>query len=291
MAFRSGFVSIFGKPNAGKSTLLNAIIGEKMAIVSHKVQTTRHRIKAFLNTDSYQLIFSDTPGIIDPKYRLHEKMMGQVKAAMEDADCALLVYDLGDLAIEEADALFQSLKLKVPCILVLNKADSVNSKTVEDARKFFTGKPYAASVCVISAMKGNGVDTLLETLLGHIPEAPPYYDPEQLSDLPEKFFVSELIREKIYELYHEEIPYQTAVLIQRFEEKQTLTKIVADIIVQRETQKFILIGEGGKMIKMLGTRARQSIEEFLGRKVFLELLVRVKPKWRNDEWKLREYGY
>lgn len=291
MSFQAGFVSIFGKPNAGKSTLLNALVGEKMAIVSHKVQTTRHRIKAFLNTDSYQIIFSDTPGIIDPKYKLHEKMMAQVKSALEDADCSLLVYDLGDMALAEADTLFSSLNLHTPAIVVLNKADSVPPSLTGEAQAFFNAKPYAASVCTISAKHKTGVDELLQTILKHIPEAPPYYDEESLSDLPEKFFVSELIREIIYELYHEEIPYQTAVLVREFKEKQTLTKIVADIIVQRETQKLILIGEGGKMIKELGTKARMSIEEFLGRKVFLELLVRVKPKWRNDEFKLREYGY
>ncbi len=266
-------------------------MGEKMAIVSHKVQTTRHRIKAFLNSDTYQIIISDTPGIIDPKYRLHEKMMAQVKSAIEDADCALLVYDLGDLAEEEANELFTGLRLRVPAIVVLNKADSVKPDITKSAIDFFTKQPYSSAVCAISALRSAGTDDLLQQMLQFIPESPPYFDPEHLSDLPEKFFVSELIREKIYELYHEEVPYQTTVLVREFKEKQTLTKIVADIIVQRESQKLILIGEGGKMIKELGTRARQSVEVFLGRKVFLELLVRVKPKWRDDEWKLREYGY
>jgi GTP-binding protein Era len=291
MAFKSGFVSIFGKPNAGKSTLLNALIGEKMAIVSHKVQTTRHRIKAFLNADDFQIVFSDTPGIIDPQYRLHEKMMQHVKSALEDADAALLLYDITDKAPEAADALFTSLKLKVPAIVLVNKTDLVPVEAAMQIVDFFRDKRYAKSVFAISAKKKTNTDALVTTLLELLPEGEPFYPGDDLSDLPTKFFVSELIREKIFELYHEEIPYHTAVIVQEFTEKTTLIKIRAEIIVQRETQKFIIIGEGGKMIKKLGTDARQGIEGFVGQKVFLELFVKVKPKWRDDELKLREYGY
>ena len=290
-SFQSGFVSIFGKPNAGKSTLLNALIGEKMAIVSHKVQTTRHRIKGFLNTDQYQVIFSDTPGIIDPKYRLQEKMMQQVKGALEDADLALLVYDLSDRNLEEAHALFASLRLKVPAVVVLNKTDAVKTEETAVAIAYFEKQPYAKSVLAISAKANKGLDILLKTILEFLPEGEPFFSQDDLSDLPTKFFVSELIRENIFSLFHEEVPYHTAVLVQEFTQKSTLIKIRADIIVQRETQKFIIIGEKGSMIKKLGSLSRESIEKFLDSKVFLELFVKVKPKWRDDELKLREYGY
>ena len=290
-SFQSGFVSIFGKPNAGKSTLLNAFIGEKMAIVSHKVQTTRHRIKGFVNTDAYQVIFSDTPGIIDPQYKLHQKMMQQVKNALEDADAALLVYDLTDKQLQQSNTLFTSLKLKVPAIVVLNKTDAVTKEIVAEAMAFFKLQPYVKEVFAISAKKEEGIKELLAAAVKYLPEGEPFYSQDDLSDMPTKFFVGELIRENIFSLFHEELPYHTAVLVQEFTQKSTLIKIRADIIVQRETQKFIVIGEGGSMIKKLGTLSRTSIEQFLDAKVFLELFVKVKPKWRDDELKLREYGY
>lgn len=289
--YRSGFVSLLGKPNAGKSTLLNALMGEKMAIVSHKVQTTRHRIKAFLTADDYQIVLSDTPGIITPKYRLHEKMMQQVKGAVEDADLALLLYDLTDRQPEEAHALFASLKLRVPAIVVLNKTDAFPAGELGTVVDFFVAQPYCKKVVAIAAKNNTGVDVLLQEILPFMPEGDPFFSEEDLSDLPTRFFVSELIREQIFDLYHEEIPYQTTVLVQEFKEKTTLVKIQADIIVHRDTQKFIIIGEKGKMIKTLGTRAREAIEAFIDRKVFLELFVKVRPKWRDDELKLREYGY
>lgn len=289
--FQSGFVSIFGRPNAGKSTLLNALIGEKMAIVSHKVQTTRHRIKGFVNTDDYQVIFSDTPGIIDPQYKLHQKMMQQVKNALEDADAALLVYDLTDKRLADANTLFESLKLKVPALMVLNKTDAVSKTTVEEAISFFKKQSYVKEVFAISAKKEDGIKELLAAAVKYLPEGAPFYSQDDLSDMPTKFFVSELIRENIFSLFQEEIPYHTAVLVQEFTQKSSLIKIRADIIVQRETQKFIIIGEGGSMIKKLGTLSRTAIESFLDSKVFLELFVKVKPKWRDDELKLREYGY
>ncbi len=287
---KSGFVNIFGKPNAGKSTLLNALIGEKLAIVSPKVQTTRHRIKGILNDKDYQVIFSDTPGIIEPKYKLHEKMMQAVKSSLEDADVALLIVDIKD-NLEEADEIFSSLSLKAPAIVVLNKTDLVNKETVDKAVARFSGKKYCKKVVEISALKNKGIQELLDAIISMLPEGEPFYNDDNLSDLPMKFFVSELIREKIFYLYEEEIPYHTTVLVQEFKEKTTLTKITADIIVQRETQKGIVLGEGGKMIKQLGTLARKDIEEFIGRKVFLELFVKVRPKWRDNEIHLREYGY
>jgi len=287
-----GFVNIFGKPNAGKSTLLNAIMGEKMAIVSSKVQTTRHRIKAFLNkVDEYQVIFSDTPGIIDPKYKLHEKMMGAVKSALEDADLGLLMVDVRD-DFDEIDAMFSALKLKVPCIVVMNKSDLAPGGRVKEANAYFSTKPYCTKIISVSALNNSDVDRLMKVILELIPEGGhPFFDQEDLSDMPTKFFVSEMIREKIYQLFGEEIPYHTAVLVNSFKEQPLLTKIQADIVVNRETQKAIIIGQGGKMIKEIGSLARKDIEEFIGSKVYLELFVKVKPKWRDNDMKLKEFGY
>lgn len=287
---KSGFVNIFGKPNAGKSTLLNALIGEKLAIVSPKVQTTRHRIKGILNDKDYQIIFSDTPGIIEPKYKLHEKMMQAVKSSLEDADVALLIVDIKD-GLAEADEIFSSLALKVPAIVVLNKTDIADKAILDNAVTFFSGKKYCKTVVEISALRNKGIKELLDNIISLLPEGEPFYADDNLSDLPMKFFVSELIREKIFYLYQDEIPYHAAVLVQEFKEKHTLTKITADIILQRETQKGIVLGEGGKMIRELGTLARKDIEEFIGRKVFLDLFVKVRPKWRDNEIHLREYGY
>lgn len=286
-----GFVNIFGKPNAGKSTLLNALIGEKLAIVSHKVQTTRHRIKAFLNKEwEYQIIFSDTPGIIEPKYKLHEKMMKAVKNSLEDADVALLLTGIND-DCEEADAIFSSLKLKVPAIVVSNKIDLAKETQIEEAKNFFSAKPYCKSWIGISATANKNVDKLLELILRYLKEGQPFYDQDDLTDLPTKFFAGEVVREKIFELFGDEIPYHTTVIVNEFKEKTTLIKIQADIIVQRESQKAIILGEAGKMIKQIGSLARKDIEEFLQQKVFLELFVKVKNKWRDDELKLKEYGY
>ena len=286
-----GFVNIFGKPNAGKSTLLNALIGEKMAIVSHKVQTTRHRIKAFLNKEwEYQIIFSDTPGIIEPKYKLHEKMMRAVKGSLEDADVALLLVDITD-NWEEADAIFTALKLKVPTIVITTKTDLAKENKVEEAKEFFSTKPYCKEWIGISVTKNKNLDTLLTKILSFLKEGQPFYDEDDLTDLPTKFFVGEMVREKIFELFGDEIPYHTTVVVNEFKEKTTLIKIQADIIVQRESQKAIILGEAGKMIKQVGSLARKDIEEFLGQKIFLELFVKVKNKWRDDDLKLKEYGY
>jgi GTP-binding protein Era len=287
---KSGFVNIFGRPNAGKSTLLNALMGEKLAIVSPKVQTTRHRIKGILTEKEYQVVFSDTPGIIEPKYKLHEKMMQAVKGALEDADVAMLLVDVKE-KWEECDVIFSELKLNVPAVIVLNKIDLVSEATIKEAIDFFSGKHYCKKVITISALSGINKKKLVNALLEFLPEGEPFYDGENISDLNTRFFVSELIREKIYELAHDELPYHTAVLVREYKEKTTLVKIVADIIVHRETQKAILIGDKGSMIKRIGTEARKDIEAFIQQKVFLELFVKVKPKWRENEMQLKEYGY
>lgn len=287
---KSGFVNIIGKPNAGKSTLLNALIGEKLAIVSSKVQTTRHRIRAFLNGPDYQVVFSDTPGVIEPKYKLHQKMMDAVKSSMEDADVCLLMADVRD-DFEELDTIFSALSLKVKAILVLNKIDMVKPARIEEAISFFSNKKYCSDIVAVSASKKSHLDTLLQKIIASLPDGEPFYDQDDLTDMPTRFFCGELIREKIFELFDEEIPYQSTVLVTAFEEKSTLIKISADIIVQRESQKAIILGAGGIMIKKLGTSARQSIELFLDSKVFLEIFVRVRNNWRNNDSHLREYGY
>lgn len=287
---KAGFVNIFGKPNAGKSTLLNALMGEKLAIVSHKVQTTRHRIKAILTGDDYQIILSDTPGIIEPKYKLHEKMMQAVKSSLEDADIALLITDARE-DVEESHAIFSSLRLKAHAIVILNKTENLTPEKIESLTAFFLEQPYCREVVAISALKKTGIEQLLNTIKERLPEGQPFYEGDEISDLPTRFFVSELIREKIFALYGDEIPYHTTVLIQEFKEKTTLIKIMADIIVQRDTQKGIILGEKGNMIRELGTQARKDIEAFLDHKVFLELFVKVRPKWRDNETHLREYGY
>ncbi len=285
-----GFVNIFGRPNAGKSTLLNLLMGEKLAIVSPKVQTTRHRIKGILTEAAYQIIFSDTPGIIEPKYKLHKKMMQAVKNSLEDADLALLIVDVND-DWKECDEIFSSLKFKVPAIVVINKIDTVNQKKIEQAISFFGDKSYSKRTATIVALSGTYRERLLKDILEFLPEGEKFYEEDEISDLSTRFFVSELIREKIYDLFEEEIPYHTAVVVQEFKEKSTLIKIRAEIIVHRETQKAIILGEGGRMIKKLGTESRKEIEKFLQQKVFLELFVKVKPNWRENDLQLKEYGY
>jgi GTP-binding protein Era len=288
---KSGFVNIFGKPNAGKSTLLNALLDEKLAIVSSKVQTTRHRIKGFLSKpNEYQIVFSDTPGIIESKYKLHEKMMAAVKSALEDADIALLIADVND-NFDELDKMFSSLKLSVPTLLILNKIDEAHNGRIAEAATFFEGKPYAKKLIKVSALHKHHLPKLLNAIIELLPEGVPFYNEDDLSDLPTKFFVGELIREKVYQLFADEIPYHVAVMVNEFKEKETLVKIQADIIVQRETQKAIVIGKDGSMIKQVGMLARKDIEAFISQKVFLELFVKVKPKWRDNELQLKEYGY
>ncbi len=285
-----GFVNIFGRPNAGKSTLLNALMGEKLAIVSSKVQTTRHRIKGILTEKDYQVVFSDTPGIIEPRYKLHHKMMEAVKNSLEDADVALLLVDVNENWLE-CDAIFSALKLKVPAIVVINKIDRAGEKKIKEAVDFFSSKPYCKNVLLVSALSGINKKKFLKGILELLSEGEPFFTGDDISDLNTRFFVGELIREKIYDLFEDEIPYQATVVVNEYKEKTGLIKIVADVIVQRETQKAIIIGHGGQMIKKLGTEARKSIEEFLQQKIFLELFVKVREKWRDNETHLKEYGY
>ncbi len=287
---KAGFVNIFGKPNAGKSTLLNAIIGEKLAIISPKVQTTRHRITGVLTEPGYQIVFSDTPGIIDPKYKLHEKMMSAVKSALEDADVALLIMDAKD-SLEENLELFESLRLKVPAILIINKMDNLVKADMDALLERVKAWGKAKAVVAISARQKKGLPELMKEIVAMLPEGNPFYPDDTLTDKSTRFLVAEMIREKIFQLFEEEIPYHTTVIVTQFQEKETLTKITAEIIVTRDTQKGIILGEGGKSIRELGTQARKEIEQFIERKVFLELFVKVRGKWRDNDLFLKEYGY
>ena len=291
MQHKAGFVNIFGPPNAGKSTLMNALLGERLAIVSPKVQTTRHRILGILTEENYQIIFSDTPGIIDPQYKLHNKMMQQVRSAVEDADVALLMVDATD-SPDSFSSIIDSLKLKTKKILLVNKVDLIEDKEKQaELVKAFEDKIKPDKTMVISALKKINTKKIVPAILKFLPDAPPFYPDEEISDRPMRFFVSEMIREKIYGIYDQEIPYHTAVLVQTYEELPHITKIRADIIVTRETQKMIMLGTGGSMIKKLGMQSRESIEKFLDKKVFLELFVKVRPKWRENDTHLKEYGY
>lgn len=290
-AHKAGFVNIFGPPNAGKSTLINALMGEKLAIVSPKVQTTRHRILGFLTEKHYQIIFSDTPGIIDPKYKLHTRMMKQVGSAVEDTDVALFMADV-NTDPEAFAAMMKELKIKTKKILLINKTDLVKDKKALTAIiESFEEKIKPDKTIALSALQNKNTDKIIPAILELLPENPPFFPDDDISDRPTRFFVAEMIREQIYFLYEKEIPYHAAVLVQSFEELPHVIKIRADIIVTRETQKMILLGTKGALIKKLGMQSRLRIEEFLGRKVFLELFVKVRPKWRENDNYLREYGY
>lgn len=270
--------------------MLNAIIGEKLAIISPKVQTTRHRITGVITEPGYQIVFSDTPGIIDPKYKLHEKMMGAVKSALEDADVALLIMDAKD-SLEENLELFDSLRLKVPAILILNKMDNLSKADMDTLLEKARAWGKAKVVVPISARQQKNIKELMQEIVALIPEGNAFYPDDTLTDKSTRFLVAEMIREKIFQLFEEEIPYHTTVIVTQFQEKETLTKITAEIIVTRDTQKGIILGEKGKSIRELGTLARQDIEKFIERKVFLELFVKVRGKWRDNDLYLKEYGY
>lgn len=288
--FRSGFVGIFGKPNAGKSTLLNALLNEKLAIVSPKAQTTRNRILGILTDEKYQIIFNDTPGLLEAKYKLHEKMMQEVNLVKKGTDVILFVADVQDDPASNI-ALLRNLKGKLPVIVAVNKTDRDKKQQLPLVTAAYAALSGVKKVVPISALNKEHLDDLLEALREFLPEMPAYYDEDTLTDKPMRFFVAEMIREKLFLELDEELPYHAAVIVRQYEEKQSLTKIMADIIVSRESQKAILIGKNGSMIRTIGQKAREDIEAFIERKVFLELHVKVRKDWRNNDLYLREYGY
>jgi len=291
---QSGFVNIIGVPNVGKSTLMNALVGEKMSIITQKPQTTRHRIIGIVSDDNYQVVFSDTPGFIEnPSYGMHEGMNAFVQGTFKDADIMMLVVDASE-PFDADSPLFQKIKhIQVPLFLVLNKVDLLSDEDVLQLIAQWKDKADFAEIFPISALKKAGTDNLFENILRYMPEGPAFYDKSQFTDRPERFFVSEIIREKILLNYHQEIPYSCEVVVDSFkeDEKKPLIRIHATIYAMRKSQKGILIGKRGSAIKQLGIDARKDIETFLEKKVYLELYVKVKDNWRDDENMLKNFGY
>lgn len=288
---KAGFVNIVGKPNAGKSTLLNKLMGEKLAIVTQKAQTTRHRIFGIYNEDDLQIVFSDTPGVLQPKYELQEKMMDFVKDSLQDADVFLLIIDSTDHS-EPSEFLIEKLnKIPVPVLILLNKIDKINQKILENLVEFWHQKIEKAEILPISALNGFNTEIILEKIKTLLPESPPYYDKDQFTDKPERFFVNETIREKILLNYDKEIPYAVEVSTELFKEKDQIIFIDAIIYTERNSQKGILIGHRGEAIKKVGTEARIDLEKFFAKKIHLNLFVKVKKDWRKNDRDLKNFGY
>ncbi len=288
---KAGFVNIVGKPNAGKSTLLNQLMGEKLAIVTQKAQTTRHRIFGIYNEDDVQIVFSDTPGVLDPKYELQEKMMGFVKESLQDADVFLFIVDILDKS-EPSEFLIEKLnKIPIPVLLLINKIDKSNQKEMEAAVEHWHNLLPKAEILPISALNAYNTEYILPKLKSLLPENPPYYDKDQFTDKSERFFVNETVREKILLNYEKEIPYSVEVVTELFKEKEGIIFIDSIIYVERETQKGILIGHKGEAIKKVGTEARLDLEKFFAKKIHLNLFVKVKKDWRKNEKDLKNFGY
>jgi GTP-binding protein era len=288
---KAGFVNIVGKPNAGKSTLLNQLMGEKLAIVTQKAQTTRHRIFGIYNEEDVQIVFSDTPGVLDPKYELQEKMMGFVKESLQDADVFLFIVDISDKS-EPSEFLIEKLnKIPIPVLLLINKIDKSNQKEMEAAVEHWHNLLPKAEILPISALNAYNTEYILLKLKSLLPENPPYYDKDQFTDKSERFFVNETVREKILLNYEKEIPYSVEVVTELFKEKEGIIFIDSIIYVERETQKGILIGHKGEAIKKVGTEARLDLEKFFAKKIHLNLFVKVKKDWRKNEKDLKNFGY
>lgn len=291
MSHKSGFVNIIGSPNVGKSTLMNQLVGEKLSIITSKMQTTRHRIMGMVNDKDYQIVFSDTPGIIDPAYRLHENMMKFVSEALKDADVILMVTDIYEDPEKMQDRLDQINQINVPTLLLLNKMDLSNQKSVEIMVDLWKSKLPKSQILPISALHNMSIQFILPKILEWLPENPPYFDKDQLTNKNMRFFVSEIVREKILMIYQKEVPYSCEVTVEEYKEDDKIVRIRANIMVSRTSQKSIVIGHQGKKIKKLGIESRIDIESFIGKKVHLELFVKVDKDWRDKEGKLKKYGY
>lgn len=291
MSHKSGFVNIIGSPNVGKSTLMNQLVGEKLSIITSKAQTTRHRILGIVNHDNYQVVFSDTPGVLDPHYKLHENMMSFVNSALKDADVILFVTDIYETGMKHEKTLERLKKTSIPVILLLNKIDLGDQKKMEDKIAYWHEEMPNAEILPISALEGFNMEPIWKRILELIPESPPYYDKESISDRPMRFFISEMIREKIFENYSKEIPYSTQVEVEEYKEEEKIIRIRAIIYVERKTQKGILIGHKGEKIKRVGIEARKDIEKFVDKQIFLELFVKVDKDWRESDKKLEKHGY
>ena len=290
---KAGFVNIVGNPNVGKSTLMNRLVGERMSIITPKAQTTRHRITGIVNTPDYQIVFSDTPGVLKPRYKMQEAMLEFSQEALTDADILLYVTDVVEDPEKNADFLAKVAKEKVPVLLVINKIDLLSGdggELVHIVNDWQNRLPNA-EIFPISATEDFNVDNLMKRIVELLPPSPPYFGKDALTDKPARFFVTEIIREKILENYDKEVPYSTEVIVEKFEEKENSIHIMAVIYVERDSQKGILIGRQGAMLKKVGTAARKDIETFFGKSVYLELFVKVEPNWRNRENKLKAFGY
>ena len=287
----AGFVNIVGKPNVGKSTLMNNLVGERLSIITSKAQTTRHRIMGIVNGENFQIVYSDTPGMVKPQYELHRSMMQFVELALEDADVILYVTDLYE-KYEEEDEYLQRLKhTSVPVILVLNKIDLAKGTQMEDKLAYWQEIVQPAAAFPVSALEGINVRPVFDALLQRLPEHPPFFDKDELTDKPERFFAAELIREKIFVNYKQEVPYSTEVVVTEFKEEETLIRIRCEIYVERQSQKGIIIGKKGEALKKIGIQARADLEKFFDKQVYLEQHVKVAPDWRRQQQKLRTFGY
>lgn len=287
---KSGFVNIIGNPNVGKSTLMNALVGEKLAIITSKVQTTRHRLMGIVNGDNFQIVYSDTPGIVDPYYKLHEYMMKFIESAMLDADIFLLVTDVND-QFNHQKILDRINKSGLPIIVIINKIDLSDQKSVVKLISHWKKRLINAEIIPASALNNFNIESVFNHILDKLPENPPYFAKDELTDKSQRFFVSEFIREKILLNYQKEIPYSVEVVVETFKEEEKIIRILALIFVTRDTQKAIIIGHKGEALKKVGTQARKDIEEFVGKKVYLELSVKVNKDWRDKDLQLRRFGY
>ena len=288
---KSGFINIIGNPNVGKSTLMNNLVGERLSIITSKAQTTRHRILGIVNGDNFQLIFSDTPGIIKPSYKLQDSMMDFVKSALEDADVILYMVEIGEKSIKDPDVHNKIQSTKIPTIILLNKIDLSNQEDLENQINIWSNKYPNTEIYPISALNNFNTEKVINRIIELIPESPPYFPKDQLTDKPERFFVNEKLREKILLYYNKEIPYSVEVQTEEFKEEESIIKIRSLILVERESQKGIIIGHKGVALKKIGTKARIDLEKFFGKKVFIELHVKVSKNWRSNPNQLKKFGY
>lgn len=288
---KSGFVNIVSNPNIGKSTLMNALVGERISIITSKAQTTRHRILGIVNGEDFQIVYSDTPGVLKPNYRLQQSMLNFSKSALSDADVLLYVTDAGDVSGKNADFVEKVKHSAAPLLLVINKIDLIDEEQLMVLVEHWKEVLPRAEIFPISAIHKFNVDNLFKRIKELLPESPPYFDKDQLTDKPARFFVTEIIREKILLHYEKEIPYSVEVEVERFQEEEHIIRINALIYVERDSQKGILIGHGGKSLKRVGSEARKDIEAFFEKKIYLELFVKVEKDWRNKDNKLRHFGY
>ena len=288
---KAGFVNIIGNPNVGKSTLMNALVGENLSIITSKAQTTRHRILGIVNGDEFQVIFSDTPGIIKPAYELQNAMMKFVSSAIEDADILIYMIEIGEKAPKNEDLFNQLVKSDKPILLLINKIDSGKPEEVTEALEIWSKQIPQAEIYAISALRNFGVEEVFSKILEYLPESPAYYPKDSLTDKPERFFVNEVIREKILMHYRKEVPYSVEVQTEAFEELEHIININTTIIVERRTQKGIIIGHQGKALNRIGREARRDLEKFFQKKIYLDLYVKIDKDWRQDNRKLKGYGY